>query len=155
MAQELWLLRHGDAEDDGGQGDAARRLSDKGERQARAAGRALAALGVEFAAVLSSPRVRARETATLAAEALDAQVEIHEPLSGGFDRNDALPVLAGLGPDDRVLLVGHEPDFSDLVHDLTGGRAEVKKGAVVALRVGRGSGELLALLAPKALKRIG
>ncbi|MGI8580538.1 MAG: SixA phosphatase family protein, partial [Solirubrobacteraceae bacterium] len=68
MAQQLWLLRHGDAEPHGARDDASRKLTEKGEAQARAAGVALASLGLEFDSVLTSPRVRARETARLACE---------------------------------------------------------------------------------------
>ena len=60
----IWLLRHGDAKDVASD-DASRRLTAKGERQARAAGEALAALGIEFDACLSSPKVRAKQTAEL------------------------------------------------------------------------------------------
>ncbi len=60
----VYLLRHGDAEDANGD-DAARRLTPKGERQARAAGLALAALGAEIDACLASPKARATETARL------------------------------------------------------------------------------------------
>ena len=67
MAQQLWLLRHGDAEPHGARQDPDRRLTAKGERQARVAGEAMARLGLEFAAVYTSPRVRARDTARLAA----------------------------------------------------------------------------------------
>lgn len=152
MAQQLWLLRHGDAEPHGARDDASRNLTEKGEAQARAAGAALASLGLEFDSVLTSPRVRARETARLACESfasLDA--ESVNALSGGFAREDALEVLAGRDPDARVLLVGHEPDFSQLLHDLTGGRADVKKGGVAAVKVARGAGELLLLLRPADL----
>jgi phosphohistidine phosphatase len=99
--------------------------------------------------------VRARDTAGPVAAALGLEVEIHEPLSGGFDREDALHVLAGHGPDDRLLLVGHEPDFSQLVFEMSGGRVKMKKGGLAALRVGRGSGEVLVLLRPAEIKRIG
>ena len=68
IAGVIYLLRHGDAEDGEGD-DAARRLTAKGERQARDAGRALAALGVEIEACLASPKVRAADTARIAAEA--------------------------------------------------------------------------------------
>jgi phosphohistidine phosphatase len=156
MAQEIWLLRHGDAADaDAGADDADRPLTPRGQRQARAAGKALKAMGLEFAAVLTSPRVRARDTATLAAEQLGATVEEVEALAGGFDRDDALQVMAERGADDKVLLVGHEPDFSQLAHDLAGARAQVKKGGLVGLRLGRGSGELLALMRPAELKKLG
>jgi phosphohistidine phosphatase len=58
----IYLLRHGDAEDGHGD-DAARRLTPKGERQAAAAGLALAALSSKPDACLTSPKVRAAETA--------------------------------------------------------------------------------------------
>jgi phosphohistidine phosphatase len=154
VAQQLWLLRHGDAEPHGARDDASRKLTEKGEAQARAAGAALASLGLEFESVLTSPRVRARETARLACESFgsfESDVEPVETLSGGFSREDALEALAGRSPDARVLLVGHEPDFSQLVHDLTGGRADVKKGGIAALKVARGAGELLLLLRPAEL----
>ncbi|MGI8579651.1 MAG: phosphohistidine phosphatase SixA [Solirubrobacteraceae bacterium] len=152
MAQQLWLLRHGDAEPHEARDDASRKLTEKGEAQARAAGVALASLGLEFDSVLTSPRVRARETARLACESFGSfDVEPIDALSGGFAREDALEVLAGRDPDARVLLVGHEPDFSQLVHDLAGGRADVKKGGVAALKVARGAGELLLLLRPADL----
>lgn len=152
MAQELWLLRHGDAEPHGTREDAARRLTEKGEAQARAAGAALRALGVEFAAVLSSPRVRARATAELAAV---GAVALDRALGGGdYGRREAVAALAGFGADDRLLLVGHEPDFSQLVLDLTGGRVGMKKGGVAGMRLGRGAGELLVLLRPADLRAI-
>jgi phosphohistidine phosphatase len=70
----IYLLRHGDAEPGDGD-DAARRLTGKGERQAKAAGKALAALGVSVDACLSSPKTRALDTARLAAEPLGVEVE--------------------------------------------------------------------------------
>src|SRR6266852_4727336 len=61
MAQQLWLLRHGDAEPHDTRPDPERRLTPRGERQAVAAGHALRALGVEFTAAFTSPRVRAAD----------------------------------------------------------------------------------------------
>jgi phosphohistidine phosphatase len=149
MAQQLWLLRHGDAEPHGARADWDRRLTEKGEAQSRAAGAALAAMEIEFDAVLTSPRVRARETALLAVAPLGAEPVDHEPLSGGFAREDALAVLSGYGAEAKILLVGHEPDFSQLVHDFTGGRVEMKKGGLAGMRIARGAGDLLVLLRPR------
>ena len=54
-------------------------------------------------------------------------------LGDGFDRDDALELAAAATTTtQRVLVVGHEPDFSQVVHDLTGGRIDFKKGAVAA-----------------------
>ena len=140
----LWLLRHGDAE--GGAGDdAARRLTPKGERQARSAGQALAALGVRLDACLASPRVRAADTARLACEPLGVEVEVTPELAGGdFDPH---ALCAGRG---EVLLVGHEPDFSNAVAALTGARIALKKGGLATIEDRR----LVALLRPAHLARI-
>lgn len=140
----LYLLRHGDAEDGDGD-DAARRLTGKGERQAQAAGRALAALGAQPDACLASPKVRAAETARLACEPLGLAPELAEELRGG--RFDGPALAAGRGD---VLLVGHEPDFSGEVGRLTGANAKLKKGG---LAIVDGS-TLLALLRPSDLTAI-
>jgi len=154
MAQQLWLLRHGDAEPHGARQDADRRLTAKGEKQARTAGEALARLGLEFAAVYTSPRVRARDTARLAAKALKADPMVHQPLSAGFDASEARALLAAQGDDARVLVVGHEPDFSQTVFDFTGGRVDLKKGGVAGVRVDGTRGELIDLLRPRELEEI-
>jgi phosphohistidine phosphatase len=140
----IYLLRHGDAEDGKGD-DAARRLTPKGERQAQAAGGALAAMGAEIDVCLASPKVRALETARLACEALAVQPEIAEELRGG--PFDSLALAAGRGD---ALLVGHEPDFSGEVGRLTGANMKLRKGG---LAIVDGS-TLLALLRPKDLAAI-
>ena len=139
----IWLLRHGEAEDT--TPDAERRLTEKGERQARAAGRALAELGVEIELCLTSPKVRARDTAALACEALGIDPVIEEALAGG--PFDARELTAGV---DEVLLVGHDPDFSDAVGELTGARVSMKKGGLAGID----GNELKVLLRPSELKRI-
>jgi phosphohistidine phosphatase len=154
MAQQLWLLRHGDAEPHEARHDADRRLTAKGEKQARMAGVALARLGLEFAAVYTSPRVRARDTANLAAEALKADPLVHQPLSAGFDSDEARALLAAAGDGARVLVVGHEPDFSQTVHDLTGARIDLKKGGIAGVRVDGTAAELIDLLRPKEVEEI-
>jgi phosphohistidine phosphatase len=155
MARHLWLLRHGEAEPHDADADDARRLTERGREQSRAAGRALAALGVEFQHVFTSPKVRALETARLACETLGVEPVEHEPLRAGFDRDDALELLAATGDDQRVLIVGHDPDFSQLVHDITGGRVALKKGGIAGLKVSSGGGELLVLMRPRELDRVG
>lgn len=139
----IYLLRHGEAEDDAAD-DASRRLTAKGERQAEAAGKALAQLGVEIEACITSPKVRAADTARIACQSLGLEVETSEELSGGpFD-------AAALAADRDVLLVGHEPDFSGAVADLTGGRVKLKKGGLACVE----NAELRALLRPAELRRI-
>jgi phosphohistidine phosphatase len=140
----IWLLRHGDAEDLASD-DASRRLTRKGERQARAAGEALAALGVEVQTCLSSPKVRAEQTAQLACEALGIDVELAEELRGGDFDPSAL--AAGRG---NTLLVGHEPDFSRAVAMATGARVVFKKGGLAAID----GATLSSLLRPDQIKKI-
>jgi len=137
----IYLLRHGDAEDGDGD-DAARRLTAKGERQARAAGRSLVGMGAEIAACLASPRLRALETARLACAEIGVDPEVDERLRGG--PFDALDLAAGRGD---VLLVGHEPDLSGEVARLTGARAKLKKGGLAIVD----GPTLLALLRPRDL----
>ena len=149
MADQLWLLRHGDAEPHGTRDDFDRRLTARGEAQSRNAGVALAALDAPFTAVLTSPRVRARDTALLACEALGAEPVLHDPLAGGFGPEAALG-LVGAEHGGRVLIVGHEPDFSSTVHELTGARVDMKKGGVAGIRLGPAP-ELIVLLRPREL----
>jgi phosphohistidine phosphatase len=120
----IYLLRHAKAEKGNGD-DAARRLTPKGERQSALAGEALAALGAEIDACLTSPKVRAADTARLACPALGLEPEIADELAGG--PFDAPALSAGRG---NVLLVGHEPDFSAEVSRLTGGKVKLEKGGL-------------------------
>jgi phosphohistidine phosphatase len=154
MAQQLWLLRHGEAEPHDARPDADRRLTDRGREQSRVAGCALAALKVQVHLAFTSPRVRARDTALLACEALGIEPIEHAALSAGFDVADALELVAAGGPEQRVLVVGHEPDFSQVVYDLTGGRIDLKKGGIAAVRLDGAHGELIALVRPRELARI-
>ncbi len=158
MARQLWLLRHGDAEPHGTRADAERRLTERGVAQARAAGVAIACLQASFELVLYSPKVRARQTAELAAESWGeeqrARLSPHEPLATGFQASQAREELAGLDADGRLLLIGHEPDLSQLVADLTGARIDLKKGGLAVLRLEGAGAELLVLVRPRELALI-
>jgi phosphohistidine phosphatase len=139
----LWLLRHAEAED--GLPDDERPLTERGAMQADAAGRALAVLGVDVDACLSSPKLRAVQTAERACEPLGLQVVIEPALSG--EPFDVRELTAGLG---NVLLIGHDPSFSLLLHDLTGCQARMKKGGLA----GVSKGELVTLMRPLELSAI-
>ncbi len=141
----IYLLRHGDAEPDQGAGDAARRLTERGEAQAIAAGQAIAKLGLEIDTCLTSPRVRAFETATLACQALGLPVEIAEPI--GHGDYDTLELTAGRGD---TLIVGHEPVLSAEVARLTGANVKMKKGGLAVIK----NSVLMALLRPSELSAI-
>jgi len=139
----LWLLRHAEAVD--GTPDDERVLTERGITQAQDAGRALEQLGVHIDACLSSPKVRALQTAQHACAPIGVEVTV-EPRLGGepFDAND---LVAGLG---EVLLVGHDPSFSLTLHDLTGTQARMKKGGLAGIA----KGELCVLLRPSELSAI-
>jgi phosphohistidine phosphatase len=159
MARQLWVLRHAEAEPHGTRPDSDRRLTARGEQQARAAGVAIQRLAVAFDEVLFSPKVRARATAELAAEGWSAQqrelLREHSPLAGGFDASQAIDALAGVpAPDGRLLLIGHEPDLSLTVGGLTGGRIDLKKGGLAVVRLESSGGELAILMRPRELALI-
>lgn len=143
----LWLLRHADAADAAsGQPDSTRPLTEKGRRQAQAAGAALGVLGVRLDACLASPRVRALDTATLACAPLGVDVHVTPELDGGDF--DAERLAAGFG--EHVLLVGHNPDMAQAVFDLTGARVRMRKGALAGID----DGELHVFLRPAELAAI-
>jgi phosphohistidine phosphatase len=139
----LWFLRHAEAQD-GGRDDE-RALTDRGVRQAKAAGIALRRLAVHLDVCFSSPKVRAMQTAELACHALGIRVTPTPVLSGPpFDVHE---LTAGY---DDVLLVGHDPAFSMTLHDLTGAQARLRKGGVAAVQ----KGELIVLMRPHELEAI-
>ncbi|MQA75607.1 MAG: phosphohistidine phosphatase SixA [Solirubrobacterales bacterium] len=140
----IWLLRHGEAEGSADD-DASRRLTATGGSQSRAAGAALAALGVQLDACLTSPKLRALDTARIACEVLGLDPEPTAALRGG----DFVPaeLVAGRG---EVVLVGHEPDLSRAIQVATGARVALKKGGLAAID----ESTLMALLRPDHLRGI-
>jgi phosphohistidine phosphatase len=154
MARQLWMLRHGEAVPHDSKPDDDRELTPRGRRQAETAGAALAALNEEFAACYTSPKVRALETAELACRALNIEPVVESSLANGFSRVDALALLEGHDDDAKILVVGHEPTFSQVVYDFTGGRVDFKKGGVAAVKATHSGGELLVLARPKELEAI-
>jgi phosphohistidine phosphatase len=154
MPAQLWLLRHGEAVPHDSKPDADRELTARGERQASAAGAALAPLGIELAACYTSPKVRARDTARLACKSLGVEPEAVPALANGFDRDHALELLLAHPDDQKVLVVGHEPSLSQVVRDLTGARIDFKKGGIAAIQMGRAEGELIVLLRPREVESL-
>jgi phosphohistidine phosphatase len=104
----LLLARHAEAAP--GNPDELRELTGKGRRQAQELGAALAAQGVEPAVILTSPLIRARQTAEPLGQALGADVEVDERLAPGATPDGVREAIDGRG--DTVVAVGHEPDCS-------------------------------------------
>ncbi|MFN6131824.1 MAG: phosphohistidine phosphatase SixA [Synechococcaceae cyanobacterium] len=143
---ELLLLRHGIAEPrEQGRSDAARTLTAAGRRRCAAVLTRLRQRGLAADRLLSSPLVRARQTAELAVEAdLAPCLELAEELAPDGDPLGQLaswlgvvPARSGRRP--RLLLVGHEPDLGDLASALIGapaGAITLRKSGLALLRCG-------------------
>jgi phosphohistidine phosphatase len=139
----LWLLRHAEAAD--GMPDDDRPLTERGIRQAEAAGRALLRIGASVEVCFCSPKLRAQQTAQLVCEPLGVPVTIEPALSG--EPFDVHELTAGF---EDVLIVGHDPSFTLTLHDLTGAQARLKKGGLAGIA----KGELVVLLRPTELAAI-
>jgi phosphohistidine phosphatase len=158
----LFFLRHGIAEDRApGKSDFQRRLTEEGVAEMEAVGKGLRKLDLRLDLILTSPLVRARETAEIAAKALDLEqaLKIEERLASGCGFSDLQQALSGVPDQARVLLVGHEPDFSELVGRLIGGGSvRVKKASLAFVDVDPvqpGHGCLRWLLEAEQMGRIG
>jgi phosphohistidine phosphatase len=139
---ELYLLRHADAGDPmAWEGDDAERpLSNKGRRQARRMGRWLSDLGRRPDAILTSPKARALQTATIVAASLDMKPKVDDRLAGPLDRAVLVELLGRKGSDARrLMLVGHDPDFSFLASSLSGAPVELRKGALARIDLSDGA----------------
>lgn len=129
------LLRHADAGDpeawDGP--DETRPLSLKGERQSERLGAFLSSVGFRPDAIVSSPKLRAAQTAEIVARAVKVKVTIDDRLAIGLGLRELSELLAELGAA-KPMLVGHDPDFSELLSSLCGADGlEMKKGALARI----------------------
>ena len=155
----LHFLRHADAGDPEAwtDPDAVRPLSDKGRKQSKRLGEHLASIGFEADAFITSPKIRAEQTADLVAEAVGVQVSADDRLASGLDVDVLEAVLAAAGDLERVVVVGHDPDFSELLSQLVGTQLEMKKGAFARVEIERplraGAATLRWLLPPDSLKK--
>lgn len=157
----LYFLRHGIAEDrQPGLRDYDRKLTPEGIAEMERVGHGMQALGLQFDAILTSPLVRARETAEIAARQLGQEDRLREEprLASGARFGALQSSLEGLRGGSHVLLVGHEPEFSLFVSLLTGGsEVRMKKASLACLEtraVEPGAGELRWLLEAGQLGRI-
>lgn len=113
----LYLVRHADAAP--GEPDELRPLTAQGREQARELGARLAAEGAAGAAVVTSPLLRARETAEAIARALGTTAEPDERLAPGATAPSVREAAAEHG--DTVVAVGHQPDCGRIAAELTAG----------------------------------
>jgi phosphohistidine phosphatase SixA len=151
----LYLLRHAHAGDSARWhgDDALRPLSQRGQKQADRLGRLLLAVDEAPDLLITSPKVRAAETAAIVAGIIKVPVVEDGRLGEPLDPSTVEDILLAAGPAARPCIVGHDPDFSMLLADLTGSAGiQMRKGALArvdlegrALAPGRG---VLRLLVP-------
>ena len=155
----LHLLRHAHAGDPATwtRPDEVRPLSDKGRGQADRLGRFLARIEFRPDVIVTSPKLRASETAEIVARHLDMSPTVDERLAGGVDAPSVDDLLESLGHPERPVLVGHDPDFSELLASLcdTDG-VSMRKGAFARIEADwplrAGGGQLRWLVPPDLLK---
>ena len=159
---QIYLIRHGLAEARGEAwpDDAKRPLTESGLDRMRKSARGLARLNVSFDVVLTSPLVRAKQTADIVAASLDSRPPIVtiDSLAPGGSYQTLLADLEKQSRRQRIALVGHEPGIGELAARLAGSRHPFafKKGAVARIDVEAlpptGPGTLKWLLTPRMLR---
>ena len=153
----IHLLRHahaGDAFEWIGDDDL-RPLTKKGRKQSERLGAFLEAHGIRPDVIVSSPLVRARQTAEIVAEALGMTIKTDRRLGAGFGKRELWAVLDETGGRE-VMLVGHEPDLSMLLTYLIDAASmSMRKGTLATIdlhtQLGDGEGELRWLVPPDLL----
>jgi phosphohistidine phosphatase len=160
---EVYLVRHGIAAERGPNfpDDTKRPLIQKGIVRLRRSAEGLAAVGVTFDVILTSPLTRARQTADVLAEALPGKPAVHvmESLAPGGTFNAFVEELAKYAKRSRIACVGHEPDLGQLAARLIGARRplEFKKGGICRIDLDglpiSGPGHLRWFVTPRMLRR--
>lgn len=161
---ELYLIRHGLAAERGPEypDDSVRPLTGRGVLSLRRSAKALNALGVGFDLIVTSPLLRATQTADTLAAALTGKpsVTASDALAPAGTPAAVIQEIVRHARKGRVALVGHEPNIGELASRLLGSRAPMtfKKGAICRLDFDvlppKGVGELRWFLPPKVLRRI-
>jgi phosphohistidine phosphatase len=161
----FYVVRHAIAEDAApGGDDGGRRLTAEGRRKMRGVVRGLRIIGVEPDVILTSPLMRAVETADILVAGLRGAPEPRtlEALGPDVAAGDTLQALRVFGRNQQVMVVGHEPNLSSVLSLLLTGSwdgvsIELKKGACAAVEVAafepRAGAVLRWLLPPRALRR--
>jgi len=163
---QLYILRHaiavarGTPEYEGR--DDERPLTDDGIKKMEAAAEGMKEIGLTFDRIYTSPILRARHTAEIVADELKAKkiLEHADELGNDFSCDAALELIRRAGADEKILLVGHQPDLGELAQFLLLGRfglhISLKKGALMRIdfdgEVVPGEGTLMWLLEPGHLR---
>jgi phosphohistidine phosphatase len=149
----LYFLRHGPADwPDWKKPDDERPLTKAGRKEVHEVGKFLAALKAQPAVILTSPLPRAAQTADIAAEHLRVRAREEKLLEPGFQIEDLTRLLRKF-PQQVLMLVGHEPDFSAVIKALTGADLKLSKSGVALLDLNLQKGRLLWLFPPKIARK--
>jgi phosphohistidine phosphatase len=155
---ELYLLRHAHAGDPAKwRGDDAERpLSAKGRRQSERLGALLASISFRPDALVSSPKLRALETARIVGKAIRVEPSVDDRLASCFDIRALATLVEERNGPERLVLVGHDPDLSELLAELIGASSvAMRKGALARVdlegRPAPGDGALRWLVPPDVL----
>ena len=154
---KVYFLRHGIAADrEEWQGkDFDRPLTREGRERMQREAKTIARLDLKLDAIVTSPLVRAKETAEIAAEPLKMQPEPDEGLGPDFDVKRLGEILRKHASADAIMLVGHEPNMSETIGEIVGSaKVDLKKGGLACVEVDDAtdvSGTLLWLIPPKVL----
>ena len=149
---KLYFMRHGIAEYGVGVSDHDRRLTQRGIQRIETAGRVLKMTGINPAHIYSSPRIRAKQTAEIVAQALGMTVELRDEVNFDFDSQAVEALITGLADEAEVMFVGHEPSMSTTLGEITGGVVIMKKGSLARVDLVRRNpvrGILVWLIAPR------
>ncbi|MEP7291254.1 MAG: phosphohistidine phosphatase SixA [Chloroflexota bacterium] len=153
----LYFFRHAIAYDeDDKTPDEQRALTDEGIARTKRAAQVLKAIGVKPDHLLSSPLVRAEQTAEILAQALGVKLEIRSEVAPGFNIT-SLEALTHDFTKEEILFVGHEPDFSTTITSLTGARVTMKRGGLARIEIISRRpllGQLVWLIAPKVFEQL-
>ncbi len=153
---QICFLRHGEADwPEWDKPDDERPLTRSGRKEMKRVGKFLAELKFSPAAIYTSPLPRARQTAEIAAKCLNVAIRVESGLTKGFNAERLRGIMARADAE-CVMVVGHEPNFSEVIKDLTGGEVKLSKAGVALLQTNAGCTEakLLWLFPPKTAKLV-
>ena len=151
----LYFLRHGEADwPNWKKSDDERPLTRRGKKEMRQVGKFLKRLKAKPSLLLTSPLPRAFQTAEIAAKHLKKKCREEKLLAPGFGKRE-LERLFEKYPNEDLMIVGHEPDFSGAIAAITGASVKLSKAGVALADVDSESGEgrLLWLFPPKFAKK--
>ena len=151
---KLCFLRHGEADwPNWTKPDNERPLTERGRKEMKRVAKFLERLKLVPDVILTSPLPRASQTAEIVGQRLGIELQIEPALAHGFNIERLRRLLAKRDAE-CVMIVGHEPEFSEIIGELTGGKTKISKAGVALLEINRSgtSGTLLWLFPPKFAK---